>query len=61
MLSSADNCKKKKQRLIKIFSMDLKRLFSPFLFVNGIGRKSDLEITIRNTHHTSKVGNLESM
>lgn len=47
MLSSIDDCKKKQQRLTKNISMYVKRIFPPFLFVNGIGRKNGLEVTIR--------------
>lgn len=36
-------------------------IFFQFLFVNGIGRENDLEVAMRNTDHTSRVGNLKAM
>ena len=40
--------------------MNLKICFQ-FLFVNGIGRENGLKVTMRNTYHTSRVGNLKDM
>lgn len=41
--------------------MHLKIFFPQFLFVNRIGGENALDATMRNTYHTSKVGDLKGL